>query len=165
MKSAARILGVLAVVLIVATSSAWAQSASANLSVTATVIKNCRITTTALAFGNYDPTLGTDLDAATGAINIACTKGTTTTIGLDLGANPLGAVRRMADGGGNFLEYEIYQDAPRTTVWGSALADRLSTPAAPDKSYHAYTTYGRIPGTADAPAGAYTDTVQATVYF
>ena len=37
------------------TAPALAQTASTNLSVTATVAKNCSITTTAVAFGSYDP--------------------------------------------------------------------------------------------------------------
>jgi spore coat protein U-like protein len=38
-----------------AAAPALAQTATANLSVTATVTKNCSITTTPVAFGSYDP--------------------------------------------------------------------------------------------------------------
>src|SRR4051812_13032770 len=55
-----------------------AATASADLTVSATVTTNCTINTGPLAFGNYDP-VGTHasrpLDAA-GRVTVACTKGT-----------------------------------------------------------------------------------------
>ena len=54
-----------------------AATATANLSVTATVVGQCTVTApTTLAFGNYDPVTAnasTDLDAQTN-ISVACTK-------------------------------------------------------------------------------------------
>src|SRR5512143_902396 len=54
-----------------------AATATANLGVSATVTNNCTISTTALAFGSYDPVVAnasTNLDG-TGAVSVACTKG------------------------------------------------------------------------------------------
>ena len=144
-----------------------AATATANLPVSATVINNCTISTAAVAFGNYDP-VGVH-DAAnldgTGTVTVACTKGSTATVGLGLGGNPAGATRRMSDGSGNFLTYEMYQDAGRVNLWGNAAPDLLAPGAAPSKAARNFTVFGRVASGQDVPAGAYTDTVVATVNF
>ncbi|HET9362759.1 MAG TPA: spore coat U domain-containing protein [Vicinamibacterales bacterium] len=148
------------------TESASAATATANLGVSATVTSNCTISTVALAFGNYDPVganLAADLDS-NGTVTVACTKGSTATIGLDLGGNASASVRRMTDGT-DFLTYELYQDATHTTVWGNAGAGLLSPAAAPSKAPRNFTVYGRVQANQDVTAGNYSDTVLATVNF
>ena len=152
---------------VAAPAPALAATATSNLSVTSTVINNCTISTAALAFGNYDPVnvnAAAPLDG-TGTVTIACTKGSTATIGLGLGSNASGATRRMTDGGGNFLTYEMYQEVAYSTVWGSAGAALLSPVAAPSKAARNFTVYGRVTSNQDVSAGNYTDTVVATVNF
>jgi spore coat protein U-like protein len=144
-----------------------AASASASLNVSASVANNCSISTSALAFGVYDPLVAhasVNLDG-TGTITIACTKGATSTIALNLGGNASGASRRMTDGSTNYLTYEMYQDSARSTVWGSSGAAQFTPPAAPTKAARNFTVYGRIPAGQDIPAGNYADTVTATVNF
>jgi len=146
---------------------ALAATATANLGATATVINNCTISTAVLAFGNYDPVnvnAAAPLDG-TGTVTIACTKGSTVTIGLGLGSNASGATRRLTDGSGNFLTYEVYQEAAHTTIWGNAGAALLSPAAAPSKAARNFTAYGRVPSNQDITAGIYTDTIVATVNF
>ena len=146
--------------------AAQAATATANLSVSATVINNCVINTSAVAFGNYDP-VGTNAAAdlnATGTVTISCTKGSTATIGLGLGSNASGAVRRMTDGSGNFLTYELYQEVGHSTVWNTG-AGLLSPAAAPSKAARNFTVYGAVTSNQDITAGSYTDTVVATVNF
>ena len=144
-----------------------AGSATANLTVTATVGPNCTITTAPVAFGAYDPvvTNATTNDDDVGTISIACTKGTAATIGLGIGANASGAIRRMKDATTDYLTYELYLDSTRTTVWGTAGVNLFSAGAAPSKVARPFTVYGRIPSGQDVPAGSYTDTVVATVNF
>jgi spore coat protein U-like protein len=144
----------------------FAQTATANLSVSATVAKNCSITTTAVAFGAYDPIVTNavaPLDG-TGSVVVTCTKGAGTRIDLGLGANASGTTRRMA-GGGDFLTYELYQTTARTTVWGSGAAAGLTIPVAPSKAARTFTVYGRVPGGQDVTATSYADTVVATINF
>ena len=76
--------------------AASAPSASTSLNVTASVANNCTIGTNPLAFGAYDPVVAhasANLDG-TGTVNITCNKGAVTTVGLDLGANLSGTIRR-----------------------------------------------------------------------
>jgi spore coat protein U-like protein len=148
-------------------STAKAASATANLGVSATVTNNCTISTTALAFGSYDPVganASGNLDG-TGTVVVACTKGATATVGLGLGGNASGSTRRMGDGGTNYLTYELYQDSGRTTIWSDSGAGLLSPAAAPSKAPRNFTVYGRVTGNQDVPAGNYSDTVVATVNF
>lgn len=150
-----------------ATEQVSAATATANLSVSATVSNNCTISTAALAFGSYDPVVAhasTNLDGS-GTVTIACTKGAATTIGFGLGSNAAGSTRRMGDGASDFLTYELYQDSGRTTVWGNSGAGLFTPAAAPSKAARNFTVYGRVTSNQDVPAGSYADTVVATVNF
>jgi len=157
----------LSLMLGLAPTSALAASAAANLNVSATVVNNCLISTGALAFGSYDPVVANAAVALDGAgtVTVACTKGTTATIGLNQGANASGGTRRMTDGSGNYLEYHLYQDSGHNTVWGNSGGDLQSPVAAPSKANRNFAVYGQVTGNQDIPAGAYSDIVVATVNF
>ena len=145
---------------------ATAATATANLTVSATVTKNCTVSTAALAFGSYDPVVANasaNLDGA-GGVTVACTRGATASIALGSGSNASGSTRRMGDGSGNFLSYELFSDSGRSSVWNSG-AGALSLTAAPSRAARDFTVYGRIAGNQDVPAGTYGDTVVATVNF
>lgn len=147
-------------------STVSAATATANLTVSATVTNNCTISTSALAFGAYDPIVthaSANLDGS-GGVTVTCTKGAVTTIGLGLGANASASVRRLASGA-NYLTYEIYQETGRTTVWGTTGAALLSVAAAPSFEARSFSVFGRVAAAQDVPAGSYTDTVVATVNF
>ena len=174
MKKAA--LGVLAL-MVLAASPALAGSATANVSVSANIANVCTISTSAVAFGAYDPIVtnaSTPLDAS-GAVTITCTKGASTTVGLGLGANAAGSVRKMKDSGSNLLTYELYQPPSTTpaaacsfsspTVWGNSGAGLFTPASAPDKNGRTYNICGQIASGQDLPFGSYTDTVVATVNF
>ena len=153
-----------------------AGSSTSSLSISATVVANCTITTSsAIAFGNYDPVAAnaaTPLDA-TGTLSVACTKGSPgVKIALATGTNPSGgstctAPARNMNNGANLLAYALYQDSGRTQTWGcdtSASGNAVSyNPAS--KAAVAMTVYARIPAGQDIPAGAYADTVVATISF
>jgi len=169
-------LGIVAV-LVLAAAPAFAATATSNLAVSANIANNCTISTTPVAFGAYDPigtNAATPLDAG-GTVSIACTKGSATTIALDLGSNPSGGVRRMNDGSGNFLSYEAYQPPNNTpgsacsysspTVWGTAGANLFTPAVAPSKASRTYNVCGEVAAGQDLPSGTYNDTVVATVNF
>jgi spore coat protein U-like protein len=166
-----KISAVAAALLLLAGSSreAGAGSSTANLNVSMSVTNNCSISTTAIAFGAYDPVVtnaSTALDG-TGSVTISCTKNTSATIGLGVGGFASGAQRRMSDGAAtpSYGNYDLYQDSGRTTAWTNSGAGLLSPSAAPSKAARTYTVYGRVPAGQDIPAGSYTDTVVATVNF
>ena len=49
----------------------------------------------------------------------------------------------MVDGS-NFLSYELYHEAARTTVWTTTGGGLLSTGAAPSKAARNFTVYGSV---------------------
>ena len=145
---------------------ALAQTATSNLTVSATVAKNCSITTTAVAFGSYDPIVAnatTPLDG-TGSVVVTCTKGSGSRIDLGLGSNAAGSVRRML-GGTDTLTYELYTDTTRSTVWGAGAGAGQTIATAPNKNPRTFTVYGRVPAGQDVGAASYADTVVATINF
>jgi spore coat protein U-like protein len=158
-----------AVLLVLAAAPAFAATATSSFTVTATVENTCTISTAGIAFGVYDPIVthaAAPLDAA-GSVTITCTRGATTTIGLNSGNNgpsAVGTTRAMA-AGANYLSYEIYQEAAHSTVWGNSGAGLYTPAAAPSSAARVFTTYGRIPAGQDVPSGSYSDTVLATVTF
>lgn len=148
---------------------AIAQTATANLNVTATVQNKCTVTTTAVSFGVYDPIVdhaSTPLDG-TGAVIVACTKGAAgTRIDLGLGAHASGSIRGM-QAGAEVLTYELYSNAGRTTVWGSGagVGGGVSPTPAPSSAARTFDVYGRVAAGQDVGVGSYSDVVVATINF
>lgn len=139
-----------------------------NLAVSATVVNSCVIATSALAFGDYNPTAA-DADLSTGQLLLTCTKDATATLTLGQGANAdtgstdIDPSRRMASGG-SFLSYELFKDSSRLTEWGNTEATGASHTQT-SISEQSVTVYGKVAAGQNAPAGSYTDTVVATVTF
>jgi spore coat protein U-like protein len=128
----------------------------AQLTVTAQIQASCTLESGTLPFGLYT---GDQKDAA-GQFAYECTDGASITLGLGPGSHAQGATRRMSSGGG-FLNYEIYTDPGRTTVWGTD-DDGVQVPSTSAEPVIAQ-VYGRIPGGQQSPTGNYTDTVQITL--
>ena len=156
-----------AVVSIAAESRLSGQSATSSLTVSASVSKNCTITTAPVNFGPYDPvtTNATAPLDGIGTVTVTCTKGAPAKVGLSPGSNAQGTTRRMSQGAAAYLTYELYKDTARATIWGDTIDTALDIPAAPNRNPRSFTVYGRTPGAQDATVGNYTDTVLATVNF
>lgn len=152
---------------VVGPGSGLADSATATIAVSATVRRNCTITTTPLAFGTYDPVVAnvtTPLDAAA-TVTIACTMGTPATIGLDTGSNALATQRRLTNSSSAYMNYQIFLDSGHSNVWGNETTTQLDAGTAPSKEPRAFPVYGRIPAGQDVPVGPFSDSVVATVNF
>lgn len=161
----------ISVVALAASGAAFAGTASDNLSVTATVIDNCTISTAALAFTNYDPIVAnasSNLDG-TGTVTVTCTLNDAVQITLGQGANAdtgstdAAPLRRMLAGAGEFLSYSLFSDSGRTVVWGNDATVDVETTGTGVAEVH--TVYGRVSSGQNRPAGSYSDTVAATVTF
>jgi spore coat protein U-like protein len=140
---------------------------SANMQVSANVIRKCTITAQPLAFGNYDPVQANytaPLDAQT-TLTVACTKGTAVNVAMDSGTNALGTLRRMTSGGAKYLGYEVYKDSSRSEVWSATGNGLLNGGIAPSRDPRQFIVYGRVAGGQDAAEGAFQDTVLVTVQF
>lgn len=98
---------------------------------------------------------------ATGQLHVRCTNGTAYTVALDQGDNASGGSRRMS-GGGNFVPYGLYHTAVTTAPWSDQAAELHS--GVGTGSAQQISVYGVMP-TANFPAGAYADTVTATLTY
>jgi spore coat protein U-like protein len=127
----------------------------------------CTISTTAVNFGTYDVFAST-ADDGTGQITFRCTGAPTPliTIQLDKGGSPSFNPRQMRQGS-EILNYNLYLDSTRTTIWGDGTGGSqtftLSNP--PNGQNNNVTVFGRIPASQDVSAGAYSATVTATILF
>lgn len=134
------------------------------MAVSATVVASCDVSSNDLAFGNYDPVVGSPNDAAT-SIDVTCTNGTAYVVSLDegLGAGATVAARKMT-AGADTLTYSLYQNAGRTAVWGETAG--VNTVAATGSGVtQSLNVYGRAPANQTAPAGVFADTITVTVTY
>lgn len=133
---------------------ASAATATSNLSVTATVTKNCGITTTPIAFGNVDVTSGLAVDA-TGTLSVTCTSGTPWTL-----SGPGSVATRSMVNGARTLNYNLYSDSSRQTAWADGVGGTGNGLA------QTSTLYARIPANqTSVTAGSYSETVVVTVTY
>jgi spore coat protein U-like protein len=148
---------------------AAAETATANLTVSANVASACSITGGTVAFGSYQTSSALP-KTASGTISVTCTLGTIATVTLGQGSNPaplssdLLPLRRMTDGAGHYLSYSLYQDVTRLLVLGGVTGVGLPYIALSGSATN-LTVYGSMAPLQDVPAGTYTDTVVATITF
>jgi spore coat protein U-like protein len=135
------------------------------------VLINCTIATTGITFTNYVSPGNVDDD---GSGNVAVTCNAIIIVGLAsytiaLSAGNGSFPNRKLKSGAHTLNYNMYVDAARLTVWGDGssgtqtVADSYIVLLTP--TLRNYPVYGRIPGGQNQPAGTYQDTVTATVTF
>lgn len=139
---------------------------------------DCTVSSTGVAFGVYDPIADTVVDGA-GQITVDCRPGNVAfTVNLRTGGSGSYAARRM-NAGSETLEYNLYLNAARTTVFGDGSGGTQtascitgitvngctgSNPPGPARRA-TLPFYGRIPAGQDAAAGLYGDTVQVDIVF
>lgn len=165
-------------------SPSWAATATATVNVTASVTQKCKISTTDVVFGSYDPVvtnLSTALNAPSpGTLVVTCTKNASgVTLTLNFGGNGTGGTnRRMleAGGAGMFLNYQLYQPSATTpgaacaytTIWGDGTNGTALTPSGTtwgNTSAQTFNVCGQIPAGQDVEQGSYADVITATVNF
>jgi spore coat protein U domain-containing protein, fimbrial subunit CupE1/2/3/6 len=118
-----------------------------------------------VAFGSYDVFSATPLDSV-GSISITCLLAPSPTVSLSPGRSGSFLQRTMVSGA-NVLNYNLYQDAQRRTIWGDGTGGS-STYGPLNLGFYGtanLSIYGRIPPGQDVAIGAYADTVTVTVNF
>ena len=156
---------ILLVLACMAPGAATAATSTALLAVSATVLSVCGIAATPMVFGNYSSTSGTPTDA-TSTITATCTSGVPYTIAMDAGAGTGGTVAtRVLASGGNTLNYTVYSNTGRTTIWGDGTNSTSTVGGTGGLVPQIYTAYGRIPTGQLSPAGVYLDTVTVTLTY
>jgi spore coat protein U-like protein len=125
------------------------------------VADSCMIAATPMAFGAYSGALLT----TTSTLTVTCTMGAPYNVGLSAGtaAGATVTTRQMISGA-NRLAYGLFRDSGRTMNWGMTVgADTVASVG--NDTAQALTVFGRIPPGQSVAAGAYSDTIVATVTY
>jgi len=159
-------LSLLASVLVLS-EAANAATATGVMTVTATVASTCIVGTSTLAFGSATSAaiLAGNVDA-TGTVTVNCTTGSAYTISLDKGAGTGASMAsRKMTSGVNLLNYSIYSEAARTTVWGDGTTASATVAGTGTGVVQSISAYGRIFSGQNPPAASYTDTINVSVTY
>jgi spore coat protein U-like protein len=152
---------------------ALAETATAVLSVSATVSSSCVINSVApVSFGVVDPAR-VNGQAATGAIAVTCPSDRPFKIQLgkgEAGAATVYARRLIYNDLSKGITYSLYKDARMTQVWGDQDTGEWSSLSATGTGAQVrYPIYGKMTGPfpqgSSPDAGPYSDTVTITVDF
>lgn len=153
-----------AVGLLPSASVSFAATSTATFTVQVTIVATCTINSAStLNFGSQG-VLTANVDQ-TSTMQVQCANTTPYNIGLDAGtgSGATVAVRKMTSGGAT-VNYSLYSDSGRTTVWGNTVGTDTVAATANGAS-QSYTVYGRVTAqTTPAPA-TYSDTVTVTVTY
>jgi spore coat protein U-like protein len=135
-------------------------------------LQSCSVAATSVAFGAYDP-LNASPTNSVGTVSVTCSVTLLALLwswDIKLSAGGSGSlVTRQMTSGASQLNYNLYLDSGRTTIWGdgtggSAYPSPLILLAI-GTTTHNFPVYGRIPAGQDRGAGAYTDTIVVTIEY
>jgi len=150
------------VVLGLTSTSAVAQTnqATTTFGVSATVLKDCIVSATALAFGNYTGAVNSN----TSTVTVTCTNSTTYTVGLDAGLGGGTVTTRQMKNGTVKLNYGLFSDATWATNWGNTSGTNWVSGTG-NGTGQALTVYGQIPAAQYVTPGSYADTITVSVTY
>lgn len=125
----------------------------------------CTIATiSGVAFGTYNVMSAAPLDSV-GVIRLDC-NGAARNVTVDLGRGNAPTFNpRFMRSGGSQLNYNLFMDTARTTIWGDGTAGTSRYGPFNPPNVIDLTIYGRVPALQDLPAGSYSDTIVVTVNF
>jgi spore coat protein U-like protein len=137
-------------------------TATQSFAVSVTVASGCTITATNLAFGNYAATAAS---TSTSTISVTCTNTTPYNVGLNAGnaTNATVTTRKMQNGA-SLLSYSLSQNSAHTTNWGNTIGTDTESGTG-NGAVQSLTVYGQVPAGQFVKAGAYTDTITATITY
>jgi spore coat protein U-like protein len=129
----------------------------------------CNVTATSVNFGAYDVFV-TAPDDSTGTITILCDRNTNP-VRTSISASPNSGgfnprqMRRIS-GAGLRLNYNLFTNAARTTIWGDGTSgtSTVSSNARRNRPV-TLTIYGRIPAGQDVVIGLYNETLVVTIAY
>ena len=144
------------------------QAEAANIDVTANVVATCTLTVTGVGFGNYDITSGTD-DTAAGSLTVNCSQSAPWRVEMDDGLHqdatstvdaPVRRMENLDTTTDDYLNYSITVGG--ANIGGSPASDLSGNGTNGDQVFaiDGVITAGQL-----VPAGDYSDTVVATLYY
>lgn len=127
-----------------------------------TVVSGCTVSAAPLIFIVPKPT-NVNVDSTT-TLTVKCTPLTTFTVDVDTGLWSNGINRRVKSVAGDFLQYDVYKDPPRSQVWGTGPAKNY-TASSGLTGLIVLPVYGRLNATSNMKAGAYSDQLTVTITY
>ncbi len=121
---------------------------------------DCTVSAGSVSFGSYNVFNQSDLNR-TGRIDVTCSPSASYTIALSPGSGTY--TQRKMVGGGSILDYNLYANVGRTSVWGNGTGGTVTVGGAGTSASH--TVYGRIPARQNKKPGNYSDTITVTLTF
>jgi spore coat protein U-like protein len=142
----------------------YSATATTTLTVQVAITATCTINSaSALNFGTQG-VLAANVDQSS-TIQLTCTNTTPYNIGLNAGTGTGATVAtRKLTSGANTINYTLYSNSGRTTVWGNTVGTD-TVAATGNGAAQNYTVYGRIPAQTSPAPGSYTDTITVTVTY
>jgi spore coat protein U-like protein len=122
----------------------------------------CSVSSPGLNFGAYDPFASSEKLGA-GTITVNCSLATVYTVALSAGQGTF--AQRAMKNGGSTLNYNLYLDVTRLTVWGDGSSSTGVNPGVGTGLDGTFTAYGKMPAQQNVRSGTYTDSVVITVAF
>jgi len=151
--------------MIAAASPAWALTATTTFNVTGSVVGVCMVSVPALSFGATIPAIiSSNIDASMN-MTVTCASGIPYSLALSAGGGSGASfAARKLTSGANTMEYSLYTDTGRTTVWGDGTSGSITVNSTGTGAAQTIPVYGRItPQT--VVVGAYTDTITVTMTY
>ena len=142
--------------------SSGAGTSTAALTVGATVISNCQVSTSGLTFANYTSGQSENSDTTTTLAYSGCSN-QSLKFELNEGNNAQGSSRGLRSSGGSILNYQLYRNSSYNSLIGTGSSAVSFT--APSSGTGTVTVYGRIPASQSVTPGSYSDTVGVTLTF
>jgi spore coat protein U-like protein len=137
----------------------------------------CSGATTSVAFGAYNVFTAAN-DDSTGTVVVTCSKqpgdptgSITVNYEIELGAGGSGNIlARTMSSGVNTLNYNLYTNNARTTVWGngvtgSSVSNSFTLTNATPSRNRSHNVFGRIPPLQDASVGTYGDNILVSIQY
>ena len=135
---------------------------------------SCSVSATALSFGSYDVFAAGPITSTT-TLSVTCTLtaggATTVNYAVALSSGFGTFVQRTMKSGAVVLNYNLYSNSTRTTVWGdgtgsapTVMGSNQVKPATPTFTDN-FTVYGSVPALQDAAVGAYSDNITITLTY
>ena len=134
----------------------FAGDVTSSLPTSVNIQPNCQFLSSnvSLSFGSYDPIVTniTKTQDAVTSFQLRCIRGTTASISMNQGVNALGSTRRMRGSGSDYLNYELYTSASKSTVWNTS---NIVSYTADNPNPRQFSIYGQIPAGQDVSSGSY----------
>lgn len=138
---------------------------SSTFNVTGTIEATCTVIAENHQFGAIAIPTPEDVPIdSISAIRVTCPPSVGYTVSLSFGNNPKGTQRRM-NWSGNLINYNLYVDTTRTSIWGDGTGNSAVLAGGGTGTEQRFSVFGRIQPKQSGPPGTYSDTITVTITY